>query len=105
MANKTIQGAVVNVKKQYSNKNEEDYYTIEVIDLDEQKRYHTYASDSNRNWPRWRSIVEQQDRFHWLEATVKNADSGLLNADSGSVASFDSQEDFVRWLEAQGKLV
>ena len=47
----------VNCKPRWSNRNDEYYYTIEIIDSETGKLYHTYVSEDNRNWDNWASVI------------------------------------------------
>jgi len=105
MPSKIISGAVIDVTRRYSRENDEYYYIIDILDPQEDARYHTYASASNRNYERWQTVVEQPNRVHWVDdIRVKHQQKGLLNADTGDVTSFDNRDDFAQWLTDTGRI-
>lgn len=61
------------------------YYEVDLVGLDDQKLYHTYAVKAHNNFGRWKPIVDDPiDQLHLVSGQMvlkKNKDD-LIDADS-----------------------
>lgn len=61
-----------------------EVYEIKMMGIKTQKNYYTYADPKNNNWSAWRWIVEVGATKGVVlnNLKLKDADKGLINADS-----------------------
>ena len=74
---------ISDINSRISSINSEDLYTITFIDVDTDKIFKTYIQESNRNFSKWKLIIDNSADGWVLEGLrVKDKTKSLINADS-----------------------
>ena len=74
---------ISDISSSISQFNSEDVFTITFIDVDTGKTFKTYIQESNRNFSKWKLIIDNSADGWVLEGLrVKDKTKSLINADS-----------------------
>ena len=74
---------VSSINASISNINGEDLYTINLIDVDTDERYKTYIQPTNRNFRKWKLIIDNSADGWVIEGLrIQNKNKNIINDDS-----------------------
>ena len=74
---------ISDINSRISSINSEDLYTITFIDVDTDQKFKTYIQSTNRNFSKWKLIIDNSaDGWVIQGLRVKDKTKSLINADS-----------------------
>ena len=74
---------ISDISSSISNFNGEDLYTITLIDVDTDQKFKTYIQGTNRNFHKWKLIIDNSSDGWVLEGLrIQNKTKNIINADS-----------------------